>query len=78
MNNAVFCKRMENARNRRNIEVVTTEKRRDKLVARRTFRTPTIIIKDFTAIENYPTSVRLKKPGYVGLTVLEDSKGLRG
>ena len=38
--------------------------------------TSAIISKDLTAIENYQTSVKLNKPGYVGFTVLEDSKGL--
>ena len=76
MNNAMFGKTMENVRNRRNLELVTTQKRHDKLVARPTFRTSTIISKDLTAVENYQTSVILNKPSYVGFTVLENSKGL--
>ena len=76
MNNAMFGKTMENVRNRRNLELVTTEERHDRLVARATFRTSTIISKDLSPVENYQTSVKLNKPGYVGFTVLEDSKGL--
>ncbi len=76
MNNAMFGKTMENVRNRRNLELVTTTERHDKLAARPTFRTSTIISKDLCAVENYQTSVILNKPGYVGFSVLELSKKL--
>ena len=74
MNYAMFGKTMENVRNRRNLELVTTDERMIKLIARPTFRTATTITNDLTAVENYQTSVCLRKPGYVGFTVLENSK----
>ena len=66
---------MENVRNRRNLELVTKDERMIKLMARPTFHTATTISNDLTAVELYQTSVKLNKPGYVGFTILEDSKG---
>jgi hypothetical protein len=78
MNNAMFGKTMENVRNRRQLELVTTLERFNKLAARPTFRSATTISEDLSAVENYQTSVTLDKPGYIGFTVLENSKAWMG
>ena len=74
MNNAVFGKTMENVRNRRNIEVTTTDERLFKLGARPTFHTSNSITADIHVVENYKTSVTLDKTEKVGLAILELSK----
>ena len=74
MNNSIFGKTMENVRNRRQIEFATTDKRLKKLAARPTFKSRMIITDELTAVENYCTSVTLKKPVIVGQAILDLSK----
>ena len=62
MNNAVFGKTMENVRKHRDIKLQTTDKRRNRLV--------------LLASEMKKIKVKMNKPVYLGLSILEISKTL--
>ena len=51
MNNAVFEKTMENVRKHRDIKLVTTNKKRNKLVSEPNYHTMNYISKDLSIIE---------------------------
>ena len=74
MNNAVFGKTMENIRKHRDIKLVTTEKRRNKLVSEPNYHTMNCISGDLSIIEMNKTKVKMNKPIYLGLSILEISK----
>ena len=48
MNNAVFGKTMENIRKHRDIKLVTTDKKRSKLVSEPNYHTINLISEDFS------------------------------
>ena len=62
MNNAVFGKTMENIRKHRNIKLVTTDKKRNKLVSEPNYHTMNYISKDLSIIEMNKTRVKMNKP----------------
>ena len=74
MNNAVFGKTMENIRKHRDIKLVTTDKRRNKLVSEPNYHTVNYISEDLSIIEMNKTKVKMNKPIYLGLSILEISK----
>ena len=74
MNNAVFGKTMENIKKRRDIKLVTTDKRRNKLVSEPNYHTINYISEDLSIIEMNKTKVKMNKPIYLGLSILEISK----
>ena len=74
MNNAVFGKAMENIRKHRDIELVTTDKKRSKLVSEPNYHTINYISEDLSIIEMNKTKVKMNKPIYLGLSILESSK----
>ena len=74
MNNAVFRKTMENIRKHRDIKLVTTDKKRSKLVSEPDYHTINLISKYLSIIEIKKTKVKKNKPIYLGLTILEISK----
>ena len=74
MNNAVFGKTMENIRKHRNIKLVTTDKKRNKLVSEPNYHTMNYISKDLSIIEMNKTRVKINKPIYLGLSILDISK----
>ena len=74
MNNSVFGKTMENIRKHRDIKLVTTDKKRSKLVSEPNYHTIKLISEDLSIIEMKKTKVRMNKPIYLGLSVLEISK----
>ena len=51
MNNSVFGKTMENIRKHRDIKLVTTDKKRSKLVSEPNYNTINLIYKDLSIIE---------------------------
>ena len=51
MNNPVFRKTMENIRNHRDINLVTTDKKRSKLVSEPDYHTINLISEDLSIIE---------------------------
>ena len=74
MNNAVFGKTMENIRKHRDIKLVTTDKKRSKLVSEPNYHTINLISEDLSIIEMKETKVKMYKPIYLGLSILEISK----
>ena len=76
MNNSVFGKTMENIRKHRDIKLVTTDKKRSKLVSEPNYYTINLISADLSIIEMKKTEVKMNKPIYLGLSILEISKTL--
>ena len=74
MNNSVFGKTMENIRKHRDIKLVTTDKKRNKLVSEPNYHTINYISEDLSIIEMNKTKVKMNKPIYLGLSILEISK----
>ena len=76
MNNAVFGKTMENVRKHRDIKLVTTDKRKNRLVSEPNYHATKWFSKKLLAIEMKKTTVKMNKPIYLGLSILETSKTL--
>ena len=76
MNNAIYGKTMENVRKHRDIELVTTDKRRNQLVSEPNYHTTKWFSEKLLAIEMKKTKVKMNKPIYLGLSILEISKTL--
>ena len=74
MNNSVFGKTMENMRKHRDIKLVTTDRKRSKLVPEPNYHTINLISEDLSIIEMKKTKVKMNKPIYLGLSILEISK----
>ena len=74
MNNAVFGKTMENVRKHRDIKLVTTNKKRSKLVSEPNYHTMHCISENLSIIEMNKTRVKMNKPIYLGLSILDISK----
>ena len=76
MNNAVFGKTMENVRKHRDIKLVTTEEKRIKLVSEPNYHTTKQFSENLLAIEMKKTKVKMNKPVYLGMSILDISKTL--
>ena len=74
MNNSVFGKTMENIRKHRDIKLVTTDKKRSKLVSEPNNHTINLISEDLSITEVKKAKVKMNKPIYLGLSILEISK----
>ena len=79
MNNAVFGKTIENIRKHRDIKIVTTDKKRNKLVSEPNYHTINYISEDLSIIEKNKTKVKMNKPIYLSistylLSILDISK----
>ena len=74
MNNAVFVKTMENVRKHRDIKLVTTDKKRSKSVSEPNYHTINLISENLSIIEMRRTKVKMNKPMYLRLSILEISK----
>ena len=73
MNNAVFGKTMENVRKHRDIKLVKTDHKRNKLVSEPNLSIIEIYQK-FINVEMKKGKVKMNKPIYLGLSILEISK----
>ena len=62
MNNAVFGKTMENIRKDRNIKIVPTDKKRNKLVSEPNYHMINYISENLSLIEMNKTKVKMNKP----------------
>ena len=76
MNNAVFGKTMENVRKHRDIKLVTTDKRRNQLASEPNYHTTKYFSENLMAIEMKKTKVKMNKPVYLGMLMLDVSKTL--
>ena len=74
MNNAVFGKTMENVRKHRDIKLVKTDKKRNNLVSEPNFHKMKLIDNNLAIIEMRKVKVKMNKPIYLGLSILEISK----
>ena len=74
MNNTLFGKTAENVRKHRDIELVTTDKRRNQLVSEPNYHTIKWFSENLLAIEMKKTKVKMNKPIYLGLSILEITK----
>ena len=74
MNNVIFGKTMKNVRKRRDIKLVTTERRRKYLLLERIYHTTKFFRENLLAIEMKKTEILMNKLVYLGLSILELSK----
>ena len=68
--------KMENARKQRDIKLVTTEKRRNQLASKPNYHTPKYFSVNLMAIEMKKAKVKMNKPIYLGMSILDISKTL--
>ena len=68
MNNSVFGKTMENVRNYRDIKLVTTDKRRKRLVSEPNYHTHKTFSEHLMATEMKKIKVKMNKPIYLGMS----------
>ena len=76
MNNFVFGETVENVRKHRDIKLVTTDKRRNQLLSESDYHTTKWFSEELLAIEMKKIKVKMNKPVYLGLSMLEISKTL--
>ena len=76
MNNSVFGKTMENVRKLRDIKLVTTNKRRNQLVSEPNYYTTKQFSENLLEIEMKKIKIKMNKPVYLGLSILDISKAL--
>ena len=76
MNNAVFGKTMENVRKQRDIKLVTTDKRRNQLTSEPNYHTTKYFSGNLMAIEMKKIKLKMNKPIYLGMSILDISKTL--
>ena len=74
MNNAVFGKTMDNVRKHRDIKLVKTDHKRNKLVSEPNYHTMKLISENLSITEMKKVKVKMNKPIYLGLSILEISK----
>ena len=67
---------MENVRNHRDIKLVTTKEKRIRLVSEPNYHTTKYFSKNLLAIEMKKTKVKMNKPVYLGMSILDISKTL--
>ena len=75
MNNSVFGKMMENIRKHRH-KATKNRQKRSKLVSEPNYHTINLISEDLSITEMKKTKVKMNKPIYLGLSILEISKTL--
>ena len=63
---------MENVRKHRDIKLVTTDQRRNKLVPEPNYYTIKCFSENLVAIEMKKTKIKINKPIYLGLSILEN------
>ena len=74
MDNSVFGRTMENVRNHRDIKLVTSEKRRKRLVSEPNYHSCKKFSDHLMAIEMKKTRVKINKSLYLGMSILDISK----
>ena len=74
MNNSVFGKTIENIRKHRDIKLVTADKRRNQLASEPNYHTTKHFSDNLMAIEMKKTKVKMNKPIYLDMSILDISK----
>ena len=74
MNNSVFGKAVEKVRNHRDIRLVTSNKRRKRLVSEPNYHSHKNFSKRLMAIEMKKIRMKMTKPLYLGVSILDISK----
>ena len=74
MNNSAFGKTTENVRNHRDIKLVTSDKRRNRLVSEPNHHSHKTFLEHLIAIEMKKTRVKMTKPIYLCMSTLDISK----
>ena len=75
-NNSVFGKTMENVRNYRDLIIITSEKKRERLVSEPNYRAYKNFSDSLMTIEMKKAKVKMTKRIYLGLSILDISKTL--
>ena len=76
VNNSVFGKTTENVRKHRDVKLVTTDVKRNKLVSEPNYHTTKRFSENLLAIEMKKTKVKMNKFVYLGMSILHISKTL--
>ena len=76
MNNAVLGKTMEKVRKHGDIKLVTRDKSRYQLASESNYHTTKYFSENLMAIEIKNTKVKVDKPIYLGMSILDISKTL--
>ena len=74
MINSVFGKTMENLRKHRDVKLVTTDEKRSKLMSEPNNHTRKQFSENLLAVEMKKTKVKMNKPVYLGMSILDISK----
>lgn len=74
MNNSIFGKTLENKRKHKNVKLVTDPKKLQKLVQKPTFKTSIIINENLVVVCMEKSVVKMDRPLYVGMSILDISK----
>ncbi len=76
MNNSVFGKTMENVKNRVNVKLVMTKEALNKLVKKSNYVRVNVFHENLVAVHMEKSVIKLNKPIYVGMSILDLSKTL--
>ena len=76
MNNSVFGKTIENVRKHRDINLVTTDEKRNNLVSVPNYHTTKCFTENVLAIEMKKTKEKMNKSVYLGMSILDITKTL--
>ena len=76
MNNSVFGKTIENVRKHRDINLVTTDEKRNNLVSVPNYHTTKCFLENVLAIEMKKTKEKMNKSVYLGMSILDITKTL--
>ena len=74
MNNSVFGKTIENVRNDRDIKLVTSDNRWELLVSEPNYHPQKFISDHLMAIEMKQTRIKMTKPLYLCMSILDISR----
>jgi len=74
MNDAVYGKTMENVRNHIDFELVSTQERMQKCINNPNYKNCHVINEELVGVEKIKTVLKLNKPIYLGVSILDLSK----
>ena len=76
LNNSAFGKTMKNVRKHRDIKLAATDKRRNQLALEPNYHTTKYFSENLMAIKMKKAKVKMNKPIYLGMSILDISKTL--